>query len=60
MEPGGKEDVIIKEDDMRFFSLLQTETVKLLDHITTDCSLSRTRRTQDYADAVRKYADSSK
>jgi hypothetical protein len=41
MESGGKRDVIIKEDDIRVFNLLQTETVKLYYHSTTECSISR-------------------
>jgi hypothetical protein len=58
MESGGKRDVIIKEDDIRVFNLLQTETVKLYYHSTTECSTSRTKHVQDYAEAVRKYANS--
>ena len=58
MESGGKRDVIIKEDDIRVFNLWQTETVKLYYHSTTECSTSRTKHVQDYAEAIRKYANS--
>ncbi|QKX64481.1 uncharacterized protein TRUGW13939_11655 [Talaromyces rugulosus] len=60
MDPGGKRHVMLGEDDLRVFGLLQTNTKALLYQATSVCSATKTKLVRDYAEAIRKYANANK